>query len=274
MKNIKEIIHPILLKGLSLVEKTNLVVTNEKPLSDYKGPVLYTPKHSNVHDFPVLNNLLKEHVYVMVGNDIKNGFINTLMLRLNGVIFVDRTSKESCQKGKERVIKLLNKGKSVAIFVEGSWGLDEVELIHNFKWGFADIAKKTNVPIIPISMEYNINESCYIRYGEPIYVAKDADLQEKHDELHDKLSTATWEIFETQEEKSRVKDYEDIKNSYRNYVDKSLEEFPYDISYERELIFNRHEDPMEVVGPTYREEAERDRIYARKKGYTLTKKKK
>lgn len=274
MKNIREIIHPILVKVFSLVEKTPIVCENENSLKKYKGGVLYTPKHSNVHDFPVLTKALGEHVYVLVGNDIKNGVVNTIMLWLNGVIFVDRTNKDSCRKAKEKIIRLLSKGKKVAMFVEGSWGLDEVELIHNFKWGFADIAKKTNVPVVPVGMEYNIENSCHVKFMTPIYIKEKDDISIKQQELHEALSTSIWEMFEKQGEKSRVKDYVEIKKSYQDYVDKSLGEFPYDIGYERTLIFKRHEDPTEVVGPTYRPEEERDRIYARKKGYTLTKKKK
>lgn len=274
MKNIREIIHPTLVKIFSLAEKTPIVCENENSLKGYKGGVLYTPKHSNVHDFPVLTKALGEHVYVLVGNDIKNGLVNTVMLWLNGVIFVDRTNKEDCKKAKEKIIKLLSKGKKVAMFVEGSWGLDEVNPIHDFKWGFADIAKKTHVPIVPVGMEYNIEDSCHVKFMDPMYVNEDDDLATKQQELREALSTSVWDIFELQGEKKRDDDYNNIKKSYHDYVDKSLQEFPYNIGYERELIFNRHEDPTEVVGPTYRPVEERDRIYARCKGYTLTKKKK
>lgn len=274
MKNIRETIHPTLVKMFSLVEKTPIVCENENSLKGHKGGVLYTPKHSNVHDFPVLTKALGEHVYVMVANDIKNGLVNTVMLWLNGVIFIKRKNKKSCTKGKNKVIKLLSKGKKVAVFVEGSWGLDEVDPIHDFKWGFADMARQGNALVAPVAMEYNIEDSCHIRFMNPMRVNEDDDLYDKQQELRESLSTGVWEIFENQGEKERDKDYEEIRDSYRNYVDKSLQEFPYNIEYERELIFNRHEDPTEVVGPTYRPLEERDRIYARCKGYTLTRKKK
>lgn len=154
--NLRKIIHPLLLFGLECFEKTNIIYTNKLDLENYQGSVIYSPNHSNVHDFPMICQILKKHVYVLVGNDIDNGFFNTTMLKMNGVIFVDRKEKESCKKAKEKIIELLLKGESIVMFPEGTWNLDSVNLIHDFKWGIIDIAKKAKVPILPIGMKYNI----------------------------------------------------------------------------------------------------------------------
>lgn len=266
MKNnidFRRILHPILLTGLDMVENTNIVFTNQLDMEGYEGPVIYSPNHSNVHDFPMICKILREHVYVLVGNDIDNGIFNTLMLKLNGVIFVDRTNKENCKLAKEKIIELLSKGKKVVMFPEGTWNLDSVNLIHDFKWGIIDIAKRAEVPIVPIGMKYNINDSCYVRFGKPIFVNKDDDLYEKKEELHEAMSTLIWDIINSVPPKDRITDYEEIEKSYNSYIEKCLEEFPYDIEYERQFIYNNQPLPTEIVGPTYRNET--DRIYAKKR---------
>lgn len=265
----RSIIHPILLQGLNMVEKTNIVYTNELDLKGYNGPVIYAPNHSNVHDFPMICRILKRHVYVLVGNDIDNGFFNTKMLELNGVVFVDRKDKTSCRLAKNAILELLAKGESVVMFPEGTWNLDSVKLIHDFKWGIIDIARISGFPILPIGMKYNINDSCYVRFGELMFVDTMDDLALKQDELHTAMSTLVWDIINSVPMKSRATDYDEIKRSYDDYVAKCLEEFPYDIAYERSLIFNDSLLPTEIVGPTYRPET--DRIYA--KSYVRRKKK-
>ena len=262
-KNFREIIHPVLMTGLKVVEKTPIVYTNEKDLKGYDGPLIYSPNHSNVHDFPMICRILGEQVYVLVGNDIENGAFNTLMLRLNGVVFVDRKNKESCKEAKEKIINLLKDGKKVVMFPEGSWNLDSVNLIHDFKWGIIDIAKKTGVPIMPIGMKYNINNSCYVRFGDLLYVNKTDDLLTKKEELHEAMSTLVWDIINSIPMKNRSESYEETKKSYDTYIEKCLKEFPYDIEYERTLLYNDKPYPTEIVGPTYRQES--DRVYTRKK---------
>lgn len=262
-KDFRSKLHSLLLQGVKFVEKTNIVYTNTLDLNGYTGPLLYSPNHSNVHDFPMICRILKEHVYVLVGNDIDNGLFNTLMLKLNGVIFVDRTDKNSCKIAKEKIIELLSKGKRVVMFPEGSWNLDSINLIHDFKWGIIDIAKRAEVPIVPIGMKYNINDSCYVRFGEPMFVKEEDDLFEKKEELHTAMSTLIWDIINSVPIKSREQDYDEIASSYNSYIEKCLKEFPYNIEYERKLIYNNQPFPTEIVGPTYREET--DRIYARKR---------
>ena len=262
-KDFREMIHPVLMSGLRMVEKTKIVYTNGMDLEGYDGSLLYSPNHSNVHDFPMICRIVGEHVYVLVGNDIDNGAFNTFMLNLNGVIFVNRKDKDSCRQAKEKIINLLEDGKKVVMFPEGSWNLDSVKLIHDFKWGIIDIAKKASVPIMPIGMKYNINDSCYVRFGKLLYVPKDADLLEKKEELHAAMSTLVWDIINFVPMKSRATDYEEVRDSYNKYVEKCLKEFPYDIEYERTLIYNDQPLPTEIVGPTYRTES--DRIYTRKR---------
>ena len=262
-KDFRETIHPVLMAGLKAVEKTKIVYTNDMNMNGYSGPLIYSPNHSNVHDFPMICRIVGEHVYVLVGNDIENGAFNTFMLNLNGVIFVDRKNKDSCRQAKEKIINLLDDDKRVVMFPEGSWNLDSVKLLHDFKWGIIDIAKKAQAPIMPIGMKYNINDSCYVRFGDLIYVGKDDDLFEKKEELHASMSTLIWDIINSVPMKSRATDYEEIRKSYEDYVAKCLKEFPYDIEYERTLIYNDQPLPTEIVGPTYRTES--DRIYTRKR---------
>ena len=116
---------------------------------------------------------------------------------------------------------------------------------------------------MPIGMKYNINNSCYVRFGDLLYVNKTDDLLTKKEELHEAMSTLVWDIINSIPMKNRSESYEETKKSYDTYIEKCLKEFPYDIEYERTLLYNDKPYPTEIVGPTYRQES--DRVYTRKK---------
>ncbi len=261
----RKMLHPLLVTGLKGFEKLQFDTIGEDletKLGDYEGPVLYAINHSNVHDFPMTCKVLKKHVYVLVANDIDNGKFNNFMLNLNGVIFVNRGDKTSCRLAKERIIELLRKGQSVVMFPEASWNLDDVKLLHDFKWGIIDIARVADVPIVPIGLKYNVSDKCRVKYGDMINVSKDDDLFTKKEELHEAMSTLIWDIIESFPTRNR-EEYEEIKEGYYAYVDKSLSEFAYEPEYERQFIYNSELYPFEIVGPTY--DKNNPKVHARKR---------
>lgn len=261
----RKMLHPILMTGLKGFEKQQFDIIGEdlsKKMNNYEGPVLYAINHSNVHDFPMTCKILKKHVYVLVADDIDNGVFNTLMLKINGVIFVKRGDKQSGKLAKEKIIELLKNGQSVVMFPEASWNLDDVNLIHDFKWGIIDIAAKADVPIIPIGLKYNLSDKCRVKFGNMINVSLNDNLLNKKEELHEAMSTLIWDILESYPIK-KVSDIPEIKESYYSYVDKSLEEFPYNPEYERKFIYNNNLWPFEVVGPTYDKSIQK--VHARKR---------
>lgn len=263
--NFRKILHPLLITGLNIVETLQYDIIGDvlkTKLGNYDGPVLYSINHSNVHDFPMVCKILKKHVYVLVANDIDNGKFNTLMLDLNGVVFVNRGNKESCQLAKEKIIDLLKNGQSVVMFPEASWNLDDVKLIHDFKWGIIDIAAKANVPIVPVGLKYNLAKKCRVMFGDMIHVSDKDNLLLKKEQLHEAMSTLIWNIIESFP-MADINDVSKITDDYYAYVDKCLKEFAYDPEYERQYIYNNQLWPFEVIGPTYEENNKK--VHARKR---------
>ena len=73
-----------------------------------------------------------------------------------------------------------------------------------FNWGVLDVAQKTQVPVVPIVIEYTYDTTTdketityiHIRYGEPIVVAESDSLVKKLEEYKEKISTMRWELIE------------------------------------------------------------------------------
>lgn len=122
-------------------------------------------------------------------------FIDRFGLAWNGIIWVDRKDKKSKATSKQKMKKVINNGKSLCIFPEGTWNLEPSLPILPLYWGVIEIAQATQVPIVPVCLEY-VGDICYVKYGEVISVDKDSDKVETIQYLRDVLATLKWDIWE------------------------------------------------------------------------------
>lgn len=101
----------------------------------------------------------------------KNGWFFKMM----HLIPVDRKNKNP--EAKKEAIEILNNGKILGIFPEGTYHKED--LLLPFKPGVISFAEKTGVPIIPFAMDSTFKFRCHpiIKFGKPIYVndIKDED---------------------------------------------------------------------------------------------------
>lgn len=74
------------------------------------------------------------------------------------------------------------------MFPEETWNLTVSKPMIPLYWGIIDIAQETNVPIIPLVMEFRKND-CYVQFGLPIYVRENDDKKNKINELTDCMET-------------------------------------------------------------------------------------
>ena len=156
-----------------------------------KEPVLFTCNHKHAFDpimimystwRPIHFLAKKEHFKSIFG----------WVFRLMGCIYVDREAHDGAAV--EASVKCLEQGKSVGIFPEGTRNRTKDLILQEFKYGAVAIARQTGVPIVPaaITGDYRlIGGNLMIRFGEPILVSGDADL-DKANELLRKRTEELW----------------------------------------------------------------------------------
>ena len=91
------------------------------------------------------------------------------------------------------------------------------------------IARKAEIPIIPVVLEYKEND-CYVKFGSPVYITKNDSKQNKIDELSDKMASMKWEIWEMFPVISRT---EIDEQEWEREVRKRIMEYP-KLNYEYE----------------------------------------
>lgn len=157
-------------------------------------------------------------------------FIDKFGLTWNGIIWVDRKDKKSKTASKLKMKKVLNKGKSLCIFLEGTWNLEPSTLVLPLYWGVIEIAQQANVPIVPMCLEY-VGDTCYVKYGDMIHIGEKADKKESIQNLRDILATLKWDIWEMLPSSKRC----DVEDGYlEKEVQRRLKEYEL-LDYECEM---------------------------------------
>ncbi len=226
----RKLIHPLILRLMKQQKKHELHMLNSHP--KVVGNAIYAINHSCRYDMPYAAEAIKQHTYVLVGRQRLN-MIDRIAFFLNGVIFVDRKSRSDKTIAKNKMKELILHGKNLCMFPEGTWNLTPSKPMLPLYWGIIDIARETKRPIIPLILEYE-KEDCYIKWGEPFYVAETDAKQNKIEELSDKMASLRWDIWEIFPSllRKELDDTEWEKEMYRR-----LAEYPkLDYEYERSVI--------------------------------------
>jgi 1-acyl-sn-glycerol-3-phosphate acyltransferase len=182
-----------MLAMVKLTSKYNIQVVN-KPKTKWTKPIIFAINHSNGHDAPSASLSIKEHFYIMAGDEVRKTTAGKL-LGLNGTIWVSRTDKTSKIKAKEEAISILSKGGNILICPEGTWNTSPNKIILPLHWGIIDIAKISGAKIVPIAMNYK-DSTCLVNVGEPIEINDIESKVKKIAELTDIMATLMWELLE------------------------------------------------------------------------------
>ena len=207
--------HENLSKGsLTICPKLNPLI--RKTLNELCGYKIYTENN----DFKGLTGIYAythqdkyDHVNFVVANPNHTILLNSkvlsplykAMINMNGVVYVDKASKEDKNRVKLELTRLLLQEKSITMFPESAWNLSPNKLHLPLYIGMIDIARKTGLPIIPAVQEYeykNKNDGIehidyvHVKFGDPIYVKISDDLEEKLEEVSTAFSTLRWESIE------------------------------------------------------------------------------
>ena len=190
---------------------------------------IFAVNHSCKWDFQYMVELAPKHFYVLAGKQRLN-FIDRIGFIWNGTVWVDRKSKTSKAKSKQKLNALLGKGKCVCMFPEGTWNLTPAAPLLPMHWGIIELAQKNCVPIVPICLEYS-DENCFVKYGKPMYVDSDADKGEAIIKLRDTIATLRWEIWELHPQEKRA----DVEtDNWEKYIASRLREYK-KLDYEYEM---------------------------------------
>lgn len=247
-----DLIHPICYRIANKMANMEIIPYKTELIPTDK-PLIFVANHSNVHDVPVMLSIIKKHVYVLAGDEVKND-INGLAFRFNGVVWVHRGDKESARIAKEKVLNLLHRKKSLLIFPEATWNLTPNLPMLPLHWGAVEFAQETNTPIVPITLEYTKDNKCYYSIGKELHTSKTDNKAKITNTLRDTLATMRWNFWEEHSNKS----YNEISNEdFLEYTKYRLDEYPkLDVEFERATILKKYDcwdevfEHLDLLAPT------------------------
>lgn len=230
---LRKSIHPLLLKAMPGRRNFPIEVLNEMPQA--AGNKIFAINHSCVMDLPVSSEIIKEHYYLLVGKQ-SLGLVDRIFFFLNGVVYVDRKDKKNKKKSSEKMLQLLQEGKSLLICPEGTWNLTPSKPMLPLNWGIITLAKQTGVPIIPLIMEY-YPDCCYAKFGAQLYINQDMDKQEGIELLEEEMATLKWDIWERFPVQKRT---DDMKAEFEEMIQNRVAAYPkFDLKYEMSVVRKR-----------------------------------
>lgn len=171
------------------------------------GNCIFVSNHLGSFDqFPIMAAIEDNRpIHFMVAStllDLKRG----KLYEKTGSIFVDRENPSSRHEAKELMKQILVNDGNIFMFPEGTRNRTDKYML-DFKKGAVDIAKATGAKIVPFAINDNYkgsnkNNPLMVRVGEPMEIKPDDNIEQKTNELKEKIATMIWENME--EEKSIV----------------------------------------------------------------------
>ncbi len=215
-----EELHPLVRKIIDRIKNYDLTITGQENIPN--SPVIYVSTHQDFYDHFNLILGVPEHTIIL--NNGRIALWMKILLNFNGIVYVDRNDSQSKFNSKIELMKYLAKGKSIAIFPEATYNCSPNKFHLRLYSGAVDIARKMQIPIIPIVQEYDYDplitsykcvKSCELRFGTPVYVKYDDDISIKKEELSEQLATMRWDLIEQKGLYSRESITE---QEYINYI--------------------------------------------------------
>lgn len=213
----KKIVRTIVdkIKGYDLFIENQSIIPN--------GPVIYASSHQDFNDHFNVVLSIPTHTIILNSSNVPN--VIKLVMGIHGIEYVDRNNAQSRFKSKIHLMEYLSKGKSIVIFPEATFNCSPNKLILPLHSGVIDIAKKMQVPIVPIAQEYNFDtskldgknriKSCTVRFGMPIYVSYEDRTHLKKEELRNAMATIRYNLIE----EKGIFDRKEISNTeYISYL--------------------------------------------------------
>lgn len=128
----------------------NFVVEGQENIPQDEA-VIYVPNHQGLFDMPALILNTPTPCGFIAKIELKKVPIVRTWMWLLDCVFIDRQNKREARVAIKESIELINKGRSMVIFPEGTRSKDGIPL--PFKSGVMMIAKETKAKIVPVVLE-------------------------------------------------------------------------------------------------------------------------
>jgi 1-acyl-sn-glycerol-3-phosphate acyltransferase len=218
-----------------------------------KGSCIIAANHSSYFDFFSLTAILPRRIYFLAGEIFFKKWWWYPLVKFTGQIKVDRNSSDKTQAKKE-VLLILNQGKVVGIFPEGTRSSDGK--IGKAFTGVAKFALEAKVPVVPVGISGayetmsrhdklpKLKKNIIIKIGKPMYFAEyyanrndEIVLREIADKIMEEIKSLKMDIKYRRAEEGDLPFILEILNSASGDVK--------DINHGQFLIA---EDKNEIVG--------------------------
>lgn len=212
------------------------------------GTIILAHTHQGILDGFVWIPQIDRHCLILHGQEVNKLL---LLCQLNtGLILSKKSDRENNNNAKLDMIRLLLENYSISYFPEGTWNLSPNKLHLPMRYGFLDIARKANVPVVPVVHEFTYASDdkkekitkIHTRFGKPIYITPNDDISEKLKEYEESISTMRWELIEEKGlfERKNISNKEYINFLKGNY--KNLKLGKLDLTKERDNIYTANND--------------------------------
>ncbi len=240
---LRAIIYPLTMALSGIKVKYKLIIEQNYTPLEHK-PIIFACNHSAFPDTPLALRSFGRHAYALMGKQNLSP-ADRLFFFLTGSIWVDRRNKEDTALTKKRLIAFLQKERSLLWCPEATWNLTENLLMLPMKWGVIDIAKETGAQVIPLVLEYDMeNKKCFARFGKPMLFSGEETKAEAIGTLRDTMAAMRWEFWERKGVFSRAE--LDIE-AERQKLLLPLEEYPpLNWDYESSCIFWPYTKPQDA----------------------------
>ncbi|MCI9280318.1 MAG: 1-acyl-sn-glycerol-3-phosphate acyltransferase [Bacilli bacterium] len=214
------------------------------------GPVIYAHTHQGLLDNFSWIPATPDHSIILHSSKVR--FILKIAQLNTGLVLVSKNEKKKKNRTNATLdlITLGLWGHSRTIFPEAAYNLSPNKLYLPKRFGFLDVAKKSQNPVIPVVDEFTYDTSLpkekitkiHIRFGKPIYVEITDNLEEKLIEYDEQIATMRWELIS----KKGLFAREQITNmDYINYLKGNLKNLKLggiNIDKERKSIFKSKDE--------------------------------
>lgn len=200
----------------------NKVIIDKELKLDKNKNYIFVANHSFCIDSLVIGSTIDRNCYVLFGGtDLLYSDIRSFLGWFSGMIYVDRTNKQSKIDSVAKMNRVLKAGNSMLLFPEGRLNDDESKLCLKIFSGVYNLSLENEIEVVPISVfNESLSRDIHISYGEPLKLYeydKDKGLQI----LRDNLATMLYEQidnYSTPFERGKVEG-----DMHINYMDERMD---------------------------------------------------